>query len=88
MVVIFVEDDGGYFLLGIIYFWISWLEKDSNKDFIYSVFIVYIYKVKVCKLGLLFKRYKSINMGMFVIEKLLLLYVKFMIRWNNYKEFI
>lgn len=58
MVVIFVEDDGGYFLLGIIYFWISWLEKDSNKDFIYSVFIVYIYKVKVYKLGLLFKRYK------------------------------
>lgn len=83
MVVIFVEDDGGYFLLGIIYFWISWLEKDSNKDFIYSVFIVYIYKVKVYKLGLLFKRYKSISMCMFVIEKLLLLYVKFMIRWSR-----
>ena len=83
-----VEDDGGHLLLGITYLQISWLKKDSNKDFIHSAPTAHIYKVKVRKLGLLFKRHKSTNMGMFAIEKSLLLHAKFMIRWNNHKELI
>ena len=75
-----VEDDGGHLLLGITYLQISWLKKDSNKDFIHSAPTAHIYKVKVRKLGLLFKRHKSTNMCMFAIEKSLLLHAKFMIR--------
>ena len=75
-----VEDDGGHLLLGTTYLRISWLEKDSNKDFIHSAPTARIYKVKVHKLGLLFKRHKSTSTCMFAIEKSLLLHAKFMIR--------
>lgn len=75
-----VEDDGGHLLLGTTYLRINWLEKDSNKDFIHSAPTAHIYKVKVHKLGLLFKRHKSTSTCMFAIEKSLLLHAKFMIR--------
>lgn len=75
-----VEDDGGHLLLGTTYLRISWLGKESNKDFIHSAPTAHIYKVKVHKLGLLFKRHKSTSTCMFAIEKSLLLHAKFMIR--------
>lgn len=43
-----VEDDGGHLLLGTTYLRISWLEKDSNKDFIHSAPTAHIYKEQLC----------------------------------------
>lgn len=68
MAVIPVEDDGGHLLLGITYLRISWLKKDSNKDFIHSAPTAHIYKVKVHKLGPLFERHKITSTCMFAYE--------------------